>query len=356
MPLISVVCATFERGALIADTLRSVSQQSVRDWELIVVSDGSGDDTDEHVERFAQEDPRVRLVRIAHQGHPSPAMNRGLDEARGELVAYIDHDDLWEPHHLSVLLAELERGRDLVAAGSVWVTPEGRLLSRRPAASLFWHPQIQVMSPVFENSQVLHRAELLERTGGWNREEYGLEDWDMWLRMTDAGARVGTVLAPTVRKTMAAGNRHRSLPTGQHVELLRFPDMRTARRALVAMSTDGWPARLGEALRADLVDWYAGLASRGELVLPTGLGDPSDPPLSRDQVAAALDEAARADQGLEDPVDIRLEQDGDAVALVQRVNCMRSSHARRIQELSDIVYRRHRDLLREAAALARTTP
>lgn len=356
MPLISVVCATFERGAPILDTVRSVAQQSVRDWELIVVSDGSSDDTDQHVEQFARQDRRVRLLRIEHQGHPSPAMNRGLDEARGELVAYIDHDDFWEPHHLATLLAEVDRGRDLVAAGSVWITPDGRLLSRRPPASLFWHPEIQVMSPVFENSQVLHRAELLERTGGWYRQEHGLEDWDMWLRMTDAGARVGTVLEPTVRKTMAAGNRHRSLPTGEQIELLRFPDLRTARRALVVMSGDGWPARLTEALRADLVDWYTRLASAGELVLPTGYRAPSQASLSRQEVAAALEEAARADEGLEDPVDVRLAQDGDAVVLAQRVSCMRASHARRIQELSDGVFRRHRELLREAAAQARTSP
>src|SRR3954471_14883282 len=116
---VSVICPTYNRSRLILKTIDSVLRQTMADWELLVVSDGCTDDTEEWVRRAGQDDPRVRLHRIERSGHPAAPRNHGLAHARGRLIAYIDHDDLWHPDHLAQALAALDQtGADLVAGGS----------------------------------------------------------------------------------------------------------------------------------------------------------------------------------------------------------------------------------------------
>ncbi|WP_338087804.1 glycosyltransferase family 2 protein [Nocardioides lijunqiniae] len=325
--LVSVVCTTYNRGAAIRRTLASVLAQSVADLELLVVSDGSTDDTHDHVAAVAERDPRVRLIVIEHGGVPSRAMNAGISAARGDHLAYIDHDDEWTPEHLAVLLRELEDGADLAAAGSTWVDPAGELVSTRPSAALFWHPDIQVINPVFENSQAAHRTEWIERVGPWREEEFGLEDWDMWLRMSDAGARVSTVETPTVRKTMARSNRHRSLPQRHVLELVRCPSVRAAWQAARALSHPTTAARLAEAAGTDAETWYQELAATDRFVFPRGFAPTREEAVRR--VPEALRHSRDADRGLEDPVSMRIEPDGDGAVLVQDISCMTAEHAAR---------------------------
>jgi glycosyltransferase involved in cell wall biosynthesis len=328
MPLVSVICATYDRGPAIRATIDSVLAQTRGDLELLVVSDGSTDDTDAAVREASRADGRVRLIRVEHSGIPSRAMNTGIAAAAGEVIAYIDHDDMWTPDHLDVLLAQLDDGADVAAAGSVWVDPEGRVLSVRPSAALFWHHEIQVTNPVFENSQAAHRADWTARVGPWREDPLGLEDWDMWLRLADAGARFRTVERRTVRKTMARTNRHRRLRSAHALELAAFPDAPRARRALAALLEPAVVEEIGRASAADLLAWYERLSETDGFVFPLGFAP--DRPAARRRLPSALAEAREADRGLEDPVHLHLApRAGGGVALVQDVNCMTADHAAR---------------------------
>ncbi len=116
-PRVSVIVRTYNRAALVAESLRSVSAQTERDLEILVVDDGSTDDTVRVVEAHARTDSRVRLVRRDHLG-PAAALNAGVREARGEFLAFLDSDDLWEPasveRRLEVLRANPSCGAALV--------------------------------------------------------------------------------------------------------------------------------------------------------------------------------------------------------------------------------------------------
>ena len=101
MPLISIVTPTYNRADTIQRAVASVRAQSWSDWELIVVDDGSTDDT---TSRLAGLDPRIRLLRQENQG-VTVARNTGLAAAKGELVAFLDSDDEWLPHHLALAAA-----------------------------------------------------------------------------------------------------------------------------------------------------------------------------------------------------------------------------------------------------------
>lgn len=344
MPAVSVICATFNRGAALLSTIRSVMSQSVAELEMVVVSDGSTDDTDAVVARAADQDSRVRPIRIDHVGHPSVAMNAGLRAARGEVICYIDHDDQWTGKHVEVVLTLLESGAELVATNSVWVDPDGHVLTSRPAAAMLWHPEIQVMTPVFENSQAAHRANWAERAGAWRQAPHGLEDWDMWLRMADLGVQVKTSTARTVRKTMARTNRHRRLPAAHSHPLATFPDPAAARCGLAAMGDPASAARLSTAGEADRAAWYDRLAGTDEFVYPVGLRP------DRTQLPALLARATEADRGWQDPVRIRLERDADRVRVVQDILCMTAAHAGRYSNLARSIQPRTRAVAAEIIA------
>jgi glycosyltransferase involved in cell wall biosynthesis len=98
-PLVSVVIPTFNNAALLGETLDGVSRQTLREFETIVVDDGSTDDTEHLIKRFY---PEVVYQRQSNQGQAS-ARNRGVALARGEYVAFCDHDDIWNARHLEKL-------------------------------------------------------------------------------------------------------------------------------------------------------------------------------------------------------------------------------------------------------------
>ena len=101
MPLISIVMPTYNRADTIQRAITSVRAQSWSDWELIVVDDGSTDDT---TSRLGGLDPRIRLLWQENKG-VTAARNTGLAAAKGELVAFLDSDDEWLPHHLALAAA-----------------------------------------------------------------------------------------------------------------------------------------------------------------------------------------------------------------------------------------------------------
>ena len=103
--LISIVIPSYNRAHLITRSIDSVLAQTYANWELIVVNDHSADHTQEVVGRYVQSDPRIRCVSNDAYAHcAGGARNRGLDEVRGEFVAFLDSDDAWPHYHLEELL------------------------------------------------------------------------------------------------------------------------------------------------------------------------------------------------------------------------------------------------------------
>ena len=161
-PLVSVVTATYNWSEVLRWAIRSVRSQVYPNWEMIVVGDACTDDSVEVVESF--EDPRIRWHnRDSNAGSQSQPNNDGIAMARGELIAYLGHDDLWTPDHLTRLVgAQRKTGADVVFAIAEIIGPPGsglRTLSGlRPNGYAGGH-----LPP----SALMHRRELSERIGGW---------------------------------------------------------------------------------------------------------------------------------------------------------------------------------------------
>src|SRR5687767_7703512 len=104
-PLVSILIPTYNRLDYLREAVGSVLRQTYENWELIIVDDGSTDDTRAWVLSLAE--PRIRLITIPHSGNLGLVRNRGIAEARGELIAFLDSDDAFEPHKLAAQTAAL---------------------------------------------------------------------------------------------------------------------------------------------------------------------------------------------------------------------------------------------------------
>lgn len=184
-PRVSVIIPTYNRAAFLGEAIRSVLGQSLADFELLVVNDGSTDDTASLL--AAIPDPRLRVLQRAHHGI-SASINAALQVARGQFVSRLDSDDLWRPKLLQTLVAELTarpdiglaygKGQAMDASGQLLPHCQG-LPPRFPADSL--------RSLLYDDCTctiaTVVRRELLDQVGGYDESLPANEDWDLALRL-----------------------------------------------------------------------------------------------------------------------------------------------------------------------------
>ena len=106
---VTVVLPTYNRAPFLPDAIGSITAQEHQDWQLVVVDDGSTDDTREVLETLLRDVPRPARVIVQRNTGSAGARNAGLDQVSGEYVAFLDSDDLWLPHHLARCVSALER-------------------------------------------------------------------------------------------------------------------------------------------------------------------------------------------------------------------------------------------------------
>ncbi|MBS1819988.1 MAG: glycosyltransferase [Acidobacteria bacterium] len=214
MPLVSIVTATYNRSEVLRHAVASVLRQTVTDWELLVIGDGCTDDTADVLAAFA--DPRIRFTNLpVNHGEQSVPNNAGVALARGEYLAFLNHDDLWFSDHLATLQAAIERtGAELVYGLSARIDPEGiaHLWGEAPAR------RYEPWQPVPASVWLMRRA-VAERVGPWTS---AADLWDSpsqeWLRRA---ARAGVTIAPVSRLTavqITSGGRVGSYRTRHDTE------------------------------------------------------------------------------------------------------------------------------------------
>jgi glycosyltransferase involved in cell wall biosynthesis len=203
MPRVAVLMPARNAGRTVLAALRSILRQTVRDLALVAVDDGSQDATPEILDRAAERDPRVLLLR-ARGGGIAAALNLGLARCDAEVVARMDADDLAHPRRLERQLAALAASPGLLATGSqvrAFPRRDVRMGMRRYVEWLngLTSPELVsrdllVESPLVHPAAAIRRA-ALERLGGW-RDGAFPEDYDLWLRAHEAGNVLSNVPEP----------------------------------------------------------------------------------------------------------------------------------------------------------------
>ena len=198
-PLVTVVVPTKDRREGVLTAIESVVAQSYRNWQLIVVDDGSTDGTAEAVEALLG-DERIELVRRERAGGVSAARNAGLAQARGQYVAYLDSDNVWAHDFLEVMVAFV-RTRGLRFGYAVSELAEEKKNGRTGYRSLPFNREALVERNFIDCIVVLHERSLLDEVGTFDEQLRRNVDWDLFIRMsavTDFG------LAPFIATTYDA--------------------------------------------------------------------------------------------------------------------------------------------------------
>ncbi len=257
-PVVSVIVATYNGARWIEETIGSVLAQTYAALELIVVDDGSTDGTAALVDAAARRDGRVRCVRTPNAGAAS-ARNVGARLARGQFLAFLDHDDLATPDRIARCMALVEAdasvswvygdavffdavtGTDLVHASAAAAPHAGDVLE----------PLLLRNFVVFSSSFV--RRDVFLVHGGFDErpESRHIDDWELWLRLAAAGERLHYVPATILRYRWHAAQATQRMPLD---EALRH------RLDLVSAAVARSPERLGPLRSAAEAAVYASVA------------------------------------------------------------------------------------------------
>ena len=125
-PLVSVIMPAYNAAGFIAEAVRSVQKQTLSDWELLILDDGSADATPRILADLAAQDPRIRLLPNSKNLGAAATRNRGIDLAQGQYLAFLDSDDRWHPEKLQTQLQLLEKtGGDLCYCAYAIVGTQG---------------------------------------------------------------------------------------------------------------------------------------------------------------------------------------------------------------------------------------
>ena len=200
-PLVTVIITTYNWSSVLPFAVGSALGQTFRNLEVLVVGDGCTDDSEAVV--TAIDDPRLRWINLPENtGHQSGPNNEGLRQARGQLIAYLGHDDLWLPHHLALLVAALSKGADLAHGITALVHPDGRL---QAYPFRFKFRPGRAIPP----SSMVHRRTVTDAIGNWKPCTELREDpeVDLWRRAHLAGYRVSFVPRLTAIKFPASWRR-----------------------------------------------------------------------------------------------------------------------------------------------------
>jgi glycosyltransferase involved in cell wall biosynthesis len=187
-PQISVVVTCYNYGRYLEGCLRSVLDQTFQDLEIVVIDDGSTDDTPQVMARFAAV-PNLRYHRRENGGHAS-AKNLGIRESRGEFIAFMDADDLWGPDKLvkQIRLFANPRVGVVYSRGTV-IDKTGKPIENVSTAKFLQPRAGQVTDWLFQDNFVWFSSAVVRRTcletfGGLDESFEMGNDWDMWLRIS----------------------------------------------------------------------------------------------------------------------------------------------------------------------------
>lgn len=223
-PIVSVLIPAYNAQLYIRDTLESVLGQSFRSFEIIVVDDGSTDDTRAIVKSYGR---RGVVVLSQPNAGPAAARNRALSHARGKFIALLDSDDIWEPDCLQTMVEFLDRQPEVSIAfcdsrffGATKLAGKTFQEVYPPCPPITFAKAAGCVSHVCLDAII--RREVFDRIGGFDEALRAAEDFDLWLRALRAGCRIEPLARVLVRyrRHAASISAHSTLADAAALQVL----------------------------------------------------------------------------------------------------------------------------------------
>ena len=223
-PLISVVMPTYNREDLLPRSIESILNQTVKDFEFVIVDDGSTDDSVKLIQSYQAKDKRIRLVRNPKNCGIACARNRGMDEAKGKYLAIMDSDDYSEPNRLEKSLAFFKKHPDYIAVNSVYYE-----MGREAKGVNNWVPprrwEIIYHFANYYTNLAMFDLEFARKNGiRYDETLISAEDYDFWSRLWLAGGKLGMINEPLLRL-----RRHTSYPKKYYETIMEMRKVISAR-------------------------------------------------------------------------------------------------------------------------------
>ncbi|WP_164876115.1 glycosyltransferase family 2 protein [Falsirhodobacter deserti] len=180
-PLVSIIMPTFNRAHTIGDAIQSVLDQTYDHFELLICDDASEDKTADVIKQF--DDSRVRYMQFA-KSNGAGTRNKGLRFARGEVIAYLDSDNLWNPHFLDVMLRALlaQPGNSIAYCGYLDTETFGAKVTLQALSHPPFNPIALSARNFMDLNTIVHRRHVYDWLGGFDPDLPRLQDWDLMLR------------------------------------------------------------------------------------------------------------------------------------------------------------------------------
>ena len=197
MPLVSIIIPAYNAEKTIRETIESVLNQTITDFELIVIDDGSQDSTLDIASSI--QDHRIKVSSYPNAG-PNHSRNRGFAQATGDYVSFLDADDLWTQDKLEAQMKALQANPEASVAYSWtnWMNEAGQFIRRGSYVSVSGNVYAKLLLVDFieSGSNPLIRKQALVEVGGFDESLLAAQDWDMWLRLA---ARYHFVAVPSAQ-------------------------------------------------------------------------------------------------------------------------------------------------------------
>lgn len=246
-PRVSVVVPCYNLARYLPEAVESVKEQTLEDWEVIIVDDASTDDTPQVMERLCREDHRIRGVSHERNRYLSTTLNSGIAAARGQYIMALDADNRIAPRTLALLVEALDqdRGTAIAYGACQFIQEDGtpaQHIGRDGVSS--WPQEFEFGQQMLQRNQVpstcLYRREVWEQTGGYRARWRTAEDADFWTRAASYGFTPRKV---TNEVTLVYRNRQ-----GQMSQVNPLPNYAgwypwSRKKALVPPAAAGQPPR-----------------------------------------------------------------------------------------------------------------
>ena len=178
---VSIIMPTYNRFSVISTAIESVINQSYKNWELLIIDDGSEDNTEELVKKYCDKDVRIRFLKNNRKKGVCGARNTGLASAKGEYIAYLDTDNDWDTDYLFVMVNTLKINSAYSAiycAQKIYRPENNKMALQYIRFGVYNHSLIKNKNYIDMNCY-MHRRETYEKFGGFSEELKRFVDWEL---------------------------------------------------------------------------------------------------------------------------------------------------------------------------------